>query len=132
VRPSHLAAGQNAAADLFWVAGWNKVPRPSSPENQLEVAAAKETVGDSAALSITMIEAKELSVRATDADKTVIDIADHRRRLQSVTEAVDDAQDLCARARVTVQESQELLRQVDDLYRSGTRPVLRKNRYSAV
>jgi len=63
-------------------------------------------------------------------DETVIEIADDRRRLQSATEAVVDAQDLCARARLLVQESQELLRQVDDdLHRSGTGPVLRENKY---
>ena len=57
----------------------------------------------------------------------IIEIAYDRRRLQSATEAVVDAQDLCARATSIVQESQELLRQVDDLYRSG--PLLPKNKY---
>jgi len=71
-------------------------------------------------------------VRAIDVDETVIEIADDRRRLQSATEAVVDAQDLCARARLLVQKSQELLRQVDDdLHRSGTGRVLRKNKYGA-
>jgi len=71
-------------------------------------------------------------VRIIDADETVIEIADDRRRLQSATEAVVDAQDLCALARLLVQESQELLRQVDDdLHRSGTGPVLRENKYGA-
>jgi hypothetical protein len=60
-------------------------------------------------------------------DETVIEIADDRRRLQSATEAVIDAQDLCARARRLVEESQELLRQVDDLNSMG--PVLRKNKH---
>jgi hypothetical protein len=60
-------------------------------------------------------------------DETVIEIADDRRRLQSATEAVTDAQDLCARARRLVEESQELLRQVDDLNSMG--PVLRKNKH---
>ena len=65
-------------------------------------------------------------------DKTVIEIADDRRRLQSATEAAVDANDLCARARLLVQESQELLRQADhDLHRSGTGPVQRKNKYGA-
>jgi hypothetical protein len=59
----------------------------------------------------------------------VIEIAHDRRRLQLATEAVVDARDLCARARLVVQESQELLRQVDDLHRSGTGPLLRKNKY---
>jgi len=53
-------------------------------------------------------------VRIIDPDETVIEIADNRRRLQSATDAVVDAQDLCARARLLAQESQELLRQVDD------------------
>ena len=71
-------------------------------------------------------------MRAIDVDETVIEIANDRRRLQSATEAVVDAQDLCARARLLVQESQELLRQVDDdLHRSGTGPVLRENKYGA-
>ena len=71
-------------------------------------------------------------MRIIDADETVIEIADDRRRLQSATEAVVDAQDFCARARLLVQESQELLRQVDDdLHRSDTGPVLRKNKYGA-
>ena len=67
-------------------------------------------------------------MRTIDVDETVIEIADDRRRLQSAMEAVVDG----ARARLLVQESQELLRQVDDdLLRSGTRPVLRKNKYGA-
>jgi hypothetical protein len=67
-------------------------------------------------------------VRAIDVDQTVIEIAGDRRRLQSVSEAIVDAQDLCARARLLVQESQELLRQVDDdLHRSGMGPVLQLN-----
>ena len=71
-------------------------------------------------------------MRAIDVDGTVIEIANDRRRLRSATEAVVDAQDLCARARLLVQESQELLRQVDDdLHRSGTGPVLRENKYGA-
>ena len=71
-------------------------------------------------------------MRIIDANETVIEIADDRRRLESATEAVVDAQDLYARARLLVQESQELLRQVDDdLHRSGTGPVLRKNKYGA-
>ena len=67
-------------------------------------------------------------MRTIDVDETVIEIAADRRRLQSATEAVVDAQDLCARARLLVHESQELLRQVDDLH-SSMGPVLRKNKH---
>jgi hypothetical protein len=48
---------------------------------------------------------------------------------QLLRDAVLDAQDLCARARATVQATQELLQQVDDLHRSNMGPVLRKNKY---
>jgi len=85
-----------------------------------EVAAAKETVSGSVALS-------RMPTDVMNSDETVIEIADHRRRLQSATEAVVDAEDLCARARRLVQESQELLRQLDDLHGMG--PVLRKNKH---
>ena len=64
-----------------------------------------------------------------DPNETVIEIAGDRRRLQSMRDAVLDTQDLCARARSTVQVSQELLQQVDDLHRSYMGPVLRKNKY---
>jgi hypothetical protein len=66
-----------------------------------------------------------------DANEAVIEIADDRRRLQLIRDAVLDAQDLCARARSTVQASQELLQQVDDLRRTNMGPVLRKNKYGA-
>lgn len=58
-------------------------------------------------------------MRIIGADETVIEIAADRRRLQSATAAVVDAQDLCARARLLLQESQVLLRQVDE-ERHGT------------
>jgi hypothetical protein len=64
-----------------------------------------------------------------DANETIIEIAGDRRRLQSIRDAVLDTQDLCARTRSIVQESQELLQQVDDLRRSNMGPVLRKNKY---
>ena len=64
-----------------------------------------------------------------DPNETIIEIADDRRRLQLLRNAVLDAQDLCARARSTVQATQELLQQVDDLHRSYMGPVLRKNKY---
>ena len=54
-----------------------------------------------------------------DLNETIIEVADHRRHLQLIKDAVLDAQDLCARTRSTVQASQELLRRVDDLYRSN-------------
>jgi len=60
----------------------------------------------------------------------VIEIAHHRRQLQSATEAVVDSRDLCARARRVVRESQELLQRVDDLHRSGTGPLLPGNKYA--
>ncbi len=89
-----------------------------------------------AAVTTTVIEAEgflhQKEKEGVDLNETVIEIAYDRRRLQSATEAVVDVQDFCARARVLVQESQELLRQIDDdLHRSGTGPVLRKNKYGA-
>ena len=64
-----------------------------------------------------------------DDDETIIEIAGHRRQLRLIKDAVLDTQDLCARTRSIVQESQELLQQVDDLRRSNMGPVLRKNKY---
>ena len=64
-----------------------------------------------------------------DLNETIIEVADHRRHLQLIKDAVLDAQDLCARTRSTVQASQELLQQVDDLYRSNMGPVLHKKKY---
>jgi hypothetical protein len=52
-----------------------------------------------------------------------------RRQLQSATDAILDTRDLCARARLVVHESQQLLQQIDDLYRSATGSLLRKNKY---
>jgi hypothetical protein len=54
-----------------------------------------------------------------DPNETIIEIADHRRRLQLIKDAVLDAQDLCARARSTVWASEELLQQVDNLHQSN-------------
>jgi hypothetical protein len=45
-----------------------------------------------------------------DLDETIAEVADHRRRLRLIRDAVLDAQDLCARSQSTVQASQELLR----------------------
>jgi hypothetical protein len=64
-----------------------------------------------------------------DANETIIEIPDDKRRLQLLRDAVLDAQDLCARTRSTVQATQELLQQVDNLHRSNMGPVLRKNKY---
>ena len=64
-----------------------------------------------------------------DPHDRIIEIAGDRRRLKSIRDAVLDTRDLCARARSTVQETQELLQQVDDLRRSNMGPVLRKNKY---
>ena len=64
-----------------------------------------------------------------DPDERNIEIAANRRRLRLMKDAVLDTQDLCARAKSTVQETQELLRQVDDLRRSSMGPVLYKNKY---
>ena len=64
-----------------------------------------------------------------DDDETIIEIAGHRRQLRLIKDAVLDTQDLCERARSTVQASQELLQQVDDLHWSNMGPVLHKNKY---
>ena len=64
-----------------------------------------------------------------DPNETIIEIAGDRRRLKSIRDAVLDTQDLCAGAMSTVQASQELLQQVDDLHRRYMGPVLRKNKY---
>jgi hypothetical protein len=84
-----------------------------------------------AAVTTTVIEAEgSLHPKGgRDLNETVIEIAYDRRRLLSAREAVVDAQDFCARARLVVQESQELLRRVDDLHRTGKGPVLPKNKY---
>jgi hypothetical protein len=55
-----------------------------------------------------------------NSDKEVIDIAFDRRQLESLKSAVVDSQELYARCEVTMQESRELLQQVDDLLRIGT------------
>ena len=55
-----------------------------------------------------------------DSDKEVIDFAFERRRLESLKNAVVDTQELFSRCKVTVQESQELLQQVDDLLMRGS------------
>lgn len=56
-----------------------------------------------------------------DSDKEVIEIAFDRQRLESLKSAVVDSQELYARCKVTMQESKELLQQVDDLLRIRTR-----------
>jgi hypothetical protein len=64
-----------------------------------------------------------------DDDEIVIEVAYHRRRLRLIKDTLLDTQDLCARARSTVQASQELLQQVDDLHRNNMGPVLHKKKY---
>jgi len=77
-----------------------------------------------------------------DPNETIIEVADHRRHLQLIKDAVLDAQDLqlikdavldaqdlCERAKSIVQESQELLQQLDDLRRSNMGPVLHQSKY---
>ena len=59
----------------------------------------------------------------------IIKIAEQRRQLQLIRDALIETQVLCARSMSTVQESQELLQQVDDLRRRNVGPVLHKNKY---
>jgi hypothetical protein len=56
-----------------------------------------------------------------DSDKEVIEMAFDRRQLELLKSAVVDSQELYARCKVTMQESQELLQQADDLLRIGTK-----------
>ena len=56
-------------------------------------------------------------------------IAEQRRQLQLIRDALIETQVLCARSMSTVQESQELLQQVDDLRRRNVESVLHKNKY---
>jgi hypothetical protein len=55
-----------------------------------------------------------------NSDKEVIEIAFDRRQLELLKSAVVDTQELYARCEVTMQESKELLQQLDDLLRIGT------------
>jgi len=59
----------------------------------------------------------------------IIKVAEQRRQLQLIRDAIIETQVLCARSMSTVQESQELLQQVDDLRRRNVAPVLHKNKY---
>jgi len=60
-------------------------------------------------------------------DDEVSEIAYDRRRLESLKNVVVDTQELYTRCVVTMQESQELMQQVDDLLmRSALKPVARK------
>jgi hypothetical protein len=56
-----------------------------------------------------------------DLDKEVIEIAFNRRRLESLKSAVVDTQELYARCKITMQESRELLQQVDNLLLTRTK-----------
>jgi len=57
----------------------------------------------------------ETGSEATLEDKEAIEFAHDRRRLESLKNAVVDTQELYSRCEVTMQESQELLQQVDEL-----------------
>ena len=60
-------------------------------------------------------------------DDKVSEITYDRRRLESLKSAAVDTQELCTRCVVTMQESQELMQQVDDLLmRSALKPMARK------
>jgi len=60
-------------------------------------------------------------------DDKVSEITYDRRRLESLKSAVVDTQELYTRCVVTMQESQELMQQVDDLLmRSALKPMARK------
>ena len=60
-------------------------------------------------------------------DDKVSEITYDRRRLESLKNVVVDTQELYTRCMVTMQESQELMQQVDDLLmRSALKPVARK------
>jgi len=48
-------------------------------------------------------------------DEEVIEFAYDRRRLESLKDAVIDTQELYSRGEVTVRESEDLLRQLNDL-----------------
>ena len=50
-----------------------------------------------------------------NSDKEAIEFAYDRRRLESLKNVVVDTQELYTRCQVTIQASQELLQQVDDL-----------------
>ena len=66
-----------------------------------------------AAVTTTMIETgREATL---DSDKEAIELAYDRRRLESLKNVVVDTQELYTRCEVTIQASQELLQQVDDL-----------------
>jgi hypothetical protein len=62
-----------------------------------------------------------LRSRKDATDVVVIEIAYGRRRLELAMKAVVDAQKLCAPFGVTVQESKELLRQLDDTHAGSAR-----------
>ena len=62
-------------------------------------------------------------------NEIIIKVAEQRRQLQLIRDALIETQVLCARSMSTVQESQELLQQVDDLRRRNVESVLHKNKY---
>jgi len=64
-----------------------------------------------------------------DPNEIIIEVAEQRRQLRLIRDAFLDTQVMCERAVFMVQESQELLQQVDDLRRRNMEPVLHKNKY---
>jgi hypothetical protein len=64
------------------------------------------------------------------ADNEVIEIAADRRRLESLKSAVADTLELYAQCKVTMQESQQLLQQADDLLMRQAKAGWRKARWS--
>ena len=61
-----------------------------------------------------------------DPNEIIIEVAEQRRQLRLIRDAFLDTQVMCERAVSMVQESQELLQQVDDLRRRNVGPVLHK------
>jgi len=62
-------------------------------------------------------------------NEIIIKVAEQRRQLQLIRDALIETQVLCARSMSTVQDSQELLQQLDDLRRRNVGPLLHKNKY---
>jgi len=64
-----------------------------------------------------------------DPNEIIIEVAEQRRQLRLIRDTFLDTQVMCERAVSMVQESQELLQQVDDLRRRNMGPALHKNKY---
>lgn len=76
-------------------------------------------VAYAAAVTITMIERQRNAIDPME----IKEIADHWQRLKLAKQAVADAQQLYARSLSIVQESQALLREIDDVSGSTARSV---------